>query len=47
MFIETVKGVETIKACGAEGKVCDNSKKYLSVYWMRQCILRKWKALLR
>lgn len=27
MFIETVKGVETIKACGAEGKVCDNSKK--------------------
>ncbi len=26
MFIETVKGVETIKACGAENKICDNSK---------------------
>ena len=27
MFIETVKGVETIKACGAEEKICKKSKK--------------------
>ena len=27
MFIETVKGAETIKACGAERTICDNSKK--------------------
>lgn len=26
MFIETIKGVETIKACGAEEKICENSK---------------------
>lgn len=26
MFIETIKGVETIKACGAEDKVCRESK---------------------
>lgn len=26
MFIETVKGVETIKACGAEKQICNDSK---------------------